>query len=100
MGRPESKIENYLRRRVKEEQGSIRKVRWIGRRGAPDNLIWWTFPACALVECKAEGAEVDPRSQQARELRRLRDANWPVFVVSSHAEVDAAIDVVKKGACK
>lgn len=96
MGAPEAKIEGYLRRRVKETNGMIRKLRWLGRRGAADNLVSYTFPAVALVECKAEGKDVDPRSQQARDLRRMREAGWPVYVVSSREEVDAMIEEVKR----
>lgn len=88
MGRAEGKVEDYLRRRVREEGGTIRKFRWIGRRGAADNLVWFTFPNVALVECKAEGKDTDPRSQQARDLRRMREARWPVYAVSSREEVD------------
>jgi len=96
MGAPEAKIEGYLRKRVKETGGAIRKFRWIGRRGAADNLVWYKFPAVALVEVKREGATVDPRSQQARDLRRMREAGWLVYVVSSHEEVDAMIEEVRK----
>jgi len=91
MGAPEAKIEGYLRKRVKETGGAIRKFRWIGRRGAADNLVWYKFPAVALVEVKREGATVDPRSQQARDLRRMREAGWLVYVVSSHEEVDEVL---------
>jgi predicted alpha-1,6-mannanase (GH76 family) len=94
MGRPEAKIENYLRRRVKETGGQYRKVKWISRRGAPDDLVWWTWPQAALVECKAEGKDVEPGSQQEREIQRFVDSGWPVYVVNSHADVDAMIEDV------
>ena len=96
MGAPERKVEDYLRKRVKETGGMVRKIKWIGRRGAADNLVSYTFPAVALVECKAAGKDVDPRSQQARDLRRMREAGWPVYVVSSHEEVDAMIGKVQR----
>ncbi|MBA4315591.1 MAG: hypothetical protein C0422_09750 [Alcaligenaceae bacterium] len=35
----ESQIEKYLVKRVKELGGEVRKVQWIGRRGAPDRLV-------------------------------------------------------------
>lgn len=35
----ESDIENYLVKRVKALGGEVRKVKWIGRRGAPDRLV-------------------------------------------------------------
>lgn len=35
----ESEIEKYLVERVKALGGEVRKVRWIGRNGAPDRLV-------------------------------------------------------------
>ena len=35
----EAKIEKYLCDRVKMLGGEVRKVKWIGRRGAPDRLV-------------------------------------------------------------
>lgn len=97
MGRPEASVEDYLRKRVKEKGGQYRKVSWPGRRGAPDQLIWFEFPRVALVECKAPGEEVDWRSLQGREIRRMREAGWPVHVVASRSEVDAVIEEVRGG---
>ena len=34
----ESEIEKYLVKQVKAAGGEVRKVKWIGRRGAPDRL--------------------------------------------------------------
>ena len=95
MGRAEAKVENYLRRRVKAEGGQIRKLRWIGRRGAPDNLIWWSGGRLAFVECKAAGEEIDPRSLQGREFRRMAEAGLPVFRAASEADVEKIIATVK-----
>lgn len=97
MGAPEARIENYLRRRVREEGGLIRKVRWIGRRGAADNIVVWEYPRFAYVECKAEGEEVDWDSLQGREITRLRSLGYPVYVVNSKPAVDAMIAEVKGG---
>ncbi len=97
MGKAESSIESYLRRRVKETGGQHRKIRWIGRRGAADELIWWTFPRVALVECKALGESIDKRSPQGREIVAMREANWPVFVVNSREQVDIVIAGIVRG---
>lgn len=92
---PEGKIENYLRRAVKQAGGEIRKTRWIGRRGCPDDLIWFTFPRCAYVEVKRPGEDIDPRSQQAHEIRSMHKDGWPIFIVSSNREIDEVIRRVK-----
>lgn len=76
----ESVIRNYLVKLVKEAGGEIRKVRWIGRRGAPDELVLLERFAC-FVELKAPGEE--PDVHQAREHRKLRWSNIPVKVIDS-----------------
>lgn len=96
MGRPEARIENYLRRRVKEEGGWIRKARWIGRRGAADNIMGWEHPHLAFVECKREGEDIDWNSPQGREVVRLRRLGFAVYVVNSTASVEQAIAATKR----
>ena len=95
MGKPESKVEDYLRDRVKATGGQIRKVRWIGRTGAADRLVWYTFPQVGFVECKAARKAVDPRSSQGREFRRMSEAGWPIFEVNSCEDVDRVIDAIR-----
>jgi hypothetical protein len=66
----ERDIENYLRKEVKKRGGHIRKLKWIGRRGAPDDLVWiqgWDFPK--LVEMKRPGKKLE--AHQRRERLRL-----------------------------
>lgn len=94
MGKAEAKVEDYLRKRVKETGGKCRKLRFIGRRGALDNLCWWRFPNVAVVECKAEGEDIDLSSPQGRTFVGMRDDGWPAYVVSSHAEVDALLATI------
>ena len=48
---PEGKIEKYFIKRVKETGGEQRKLKWIGRNGAPDRLAWW--PPKLSVECRS-----------------------------------------------
>lgn len=91
MGKAEAFVEDYLRRRVKETGGKCRKLRFIGRRGALDNLTWWRFPRVAVVECKRPGEDVDLSSPQGRTFVGMRDDGWPAYVVSSREQVDAFI---------
>ncbi len=97
MGRPEGAIEAYLVDRVKALGGEVRKVQWIGRKGAPDRLIWWDFPHVAFVEVKAPGVDLDHRSLQGREIARMRRDGWPVYVVNSREQVDFVLDMVRSG---
>lgn len=81
----ERNVEAYLHQRVKALGGSYRRVSWIGRRGANDDLI--LLPGRhALIECKRPGEEAEPH--QAREHERLRAAGFEVYVVSTFAEID------------
>lgn len=110
---PEGKIEAHLKKRVKALGGEVRKMRWIGRVGAPDRLAllppgaafelsWRLEPdaigiperaahtnACRhpLVELKRPGK--DATKTQAREHNRLRAAGAVVLVLDSIEGIDA-----------
>lgn len=86
----ESDIEAHLVRRVKELSGEVRKVKWIGRRGAPDRLVMlprqmikndiWQRSAI-WVELKAPG--VPAEAYQLREHDRMRRLGQRVVVIDS-----------------
>jgi hypothetical protein len=76
----ESVVEDYLVRRVVANGGEVRKVRWIGRRGAPDRRVM--LPGrCFWVELKAPG--VPPEAHQAREHKRMRAMGEDVRIIDS-----------------
>jgi hypothetical protein len=97
----ESTIEKYLVMRVKAMGGEVRKVQWIGRRGAPDRLVMlpamtdfsapivYHYPRTIWVELKATGQEAEPH--QAREHYRMRDLGQHVVVIDSLAGVDGVL---------
>jgi hypothetical protein len=93
---PEGRVESYLRKAVKAAGGKVRKIRWIGRRNAPDDLVSFGFPRVALVECKKDDA-TDPTLAQMREHRLLRNDGWPVYVVGSPESIERMIKEVKHG---
>ena len=88
----ESEIEAYLVERVEALGGVVRKVRWIGRRGAPDRLVLlpvgtrkrWV-PAC-WVELKRPKKREE--YLQAVEHDILRLAGHKVFVINEKYQVD------------
>lgn len=83
----ERDIENYLRREVRRLGGEIRKLRWIGRRGAPDNLVWvqgFDFPK--LAEMKKPGKKLDPH--QRRERLRLIKMGIESVKLDTYMDVD------------
>lgn len=93
----ERDVEAYLVKAVRELGGECRKVKWIGRRGAPDRLVMlpgtlWSpgglfapilgLPARAVwVELKAPG--VEPEDYQLREHERMRAMGQRVVVIDS-----------------
>lgn len=90
----ERDIEDYLVKRVNAMGGEVRKVKWIGRRGAPDRLVmlpflqWdrWHNGGTIWVELKAPGVEPEPH--QAREHERMRAMGQRVLVIDSLAGVE------------
>ncbi len=93
----ERDIEKHLVARVKALGGEVRKVQWIGRRGAPDRLVMLPDETEVLragrtnhlirhsmtfwVELKAPG--VEPEAYQLREHERMRKMGQRVVVIDS-----------------
>lgn len=97
---PEGKIEDYLVAQCETHGALVRKLAYIGRRGAPDRLAVWPavqdpVDCCAretpvdFVELKAPGKK--PDEHQEREHKRLRDLGCNVFVIDSKEAVDKYI---------
>ncbi|MFL6728075.1 MAG: hypothetical protein ACJ8FS_16405 [Sphingomicrobium sp.] len=86
----EESNEAYLKRRVKESGGETRKVKWVGRRGAPDRLCAWPGRAM-FVEVKEASQPWGLRDHQAREHERMRSWGLTVVVLSTRAEIDEFI---------
>ena len=97
----ENDIEGYLVRRVHNVGGEQRKVQWIGRAGAPDRRIM--LPAVGRYRAIAFWVELkNPKTiltfpkngherQQQREHERMRAGGELVFVIGTHAQVDAML---------
>lgn len=88
----ERDIERHLVKRVKELGGEVRKVQWIGRRGAPDRVVMGALlfddnghadksTMTCWVELKATG--VKPEAHQIREHNRMREMGQRVVVIDS-----------------
>lgn len=98
----ESQIEDYLVKRVIALGGEVRKVKWIGRRGAPDRLVMLPpLPARSVrqehldrnttiwIELKAPGEKAKPH--QVREHERMWAMGQRVEVVDSFERVDEVL---------
>ena len=87
----ERDIERHLVKRVKALGGEVRKVKWIGRRGAPDRVVMLPpgiviypgpeYGRTVWVELKAPG--VKPEAHQLREHARMRAMGQRVVVIDS-----------------
>ena len=98
----ESDIEKYLVKQAKALDGEVRKVKWIGRRAAPDRIVMLPRRAPRIVngkaaderntiwiELKAPGAK--PEAHQLREHERMRKMGQRVEVVDSYERVDEVL---------
>lgn len=84
----ESDIETYLVKQVKAKGGECRKLKWIGRNGAPDRIVM--LPGKVLwVELKAPGEKAKPH--QVREHNRMRRMGQCVEIVDSLRRVDEVL---------
>ena len=84
----ERDIERALVKRVKAAGGDVRKMMWVGRRGAPDRLVM--LPGRnILVELKAPGGRIS-RLQEV-EHKRLRAAGFDVRVVWNLEQIDEVL---------
>ena len=84
----ESTIEQYLVEQVKAMGGECRKLKWIGRHGAPDRLVMLNGKAI-FIELKAPGEKAKPH--QVREHERMRRMGQRVEVVDSFERVDEVL---------
>ena len=76
----ERDVERHLVKRVRYEGGEVRKVKWLGRVGAPDRVVM--LPGRIIwVELKKPGET--PRKNQLREHDRMRRMGQTVLVIDS-----------------
>ena len=89
----EESNERHLIRRVSETGGETRKVKWLGRRGAPDRLVMWPeHHRYAFVELKEESQPWGLQDHQRREIERMTKSGMRVAILSNKAEIDAFIN--------
>lgn len=77
--RLESDLENAFVKHIVRTGGEVRKVRWIGRQGAPDRLVMYPDGELVWVELKTTTGKLRPA--QEREHERLRAMGQTVHVI-------------------
>jgi hypothetical protein len=85
MGKPEGKVEDYLREQVPLHGGMVEKHTSPGRRGVPDDLVTW-FGGMDLVECKAKNGIV--KAHQLRDHKARALLGVPVYLLDTKERVD------------
>jgi hypothetical protein len=91
----EIEVEDYLIEQAKAIGGEVRKLRWIGRNGAPDRVIMFEGKTI-WVELKRPGTK-RANPHQIREHERMRRAGQTVVVIDSFEGVDKLIVEVSVG---
>lgn len=81
---------------VKKYGGETRRVKWQGRRGAPDDVIF--LNGAHFVECKAPGKK--PSEHQHREFARMRGCGVEVWVVDSFYAVERLVARISGRCCE
>lgn len=90
----ERDVRKYLRDQAIAKGMEHRKLGWIAKRNAPDEIIMHN--GAHFIECKAPGKE--PTQAQAREHERMRSKGCSVFVVANFEEVDYVLDIIENRA--
>lgn len=80
----ETHIENPVVVRAEAAGYFVRKVQWVGRKGAPDRLFARADRGQVYIEFKATGEE--PNRQQREEHKRMRAAGIEVHVCDNVEE--------------
>ena len=84
----ESIIEKYLVERVKGLGGECRKLRWIGRNGAPDRIVMLKGQVI-FIELKASGKKCRPH--QIREHKRMQRMGQHIEIIDSFERVNEVL---------
>ena len=85
----ERDIERALVKAVKAKGGEIRKLAWVGRRGAPDRWVKMPGKPLMFVELKAPGGRLS--RLQDLEHRRLRAIGLDVRVVWRIEDIEGVL---------
>lgn len=83
----ESKVEDHFVSCANARGGEVRKLAYIGRRGAPDRLLILPYGRVFFVELKRPYGK--PEHHQSREHYRLRRIGADVRVLDTLEAVDA-----------
>ena len=87
----EDEVENYLIEQVEARGGFTRKLKWIGRRGATDRIVF--LNGAHFVELKRPGKK-KADDHQIREHIRMKDQGVLVYVLYTKKDVDCFLSLI------
>lgn len=93
----EREIEAHLISEIKKLGGFTRKVQWIGRRGAPDRIVF--FRGVHFIELKrpdVAGSTGGLSVGQRREIDKMTENGAEVWILYDKDEVDFFIEHTRK----
>lgn len=91
----ERELEGDARDQIKAVGGLM--LKWVspGKKGVPDDLVFWPEGVIHLIEFKKPGEDL--RADQALVHKELKVFSPPIFVISCHAELAIYLGRVKNG---
>lgn len=84
----EADLERRFVRRCERAGATVRKLAWLGRKGAPDRVVLLPGRRIAFVELK-RGSRGRFSPEQKAELTLLRALGFPVFEVLTDTDLEA-----------
>jgi hypothetical protein len=88
----EARVEEKLVREIEAIGGVVRKVRWLGRRGAPDRVVM--LPGVLVwVELKAPGKVAE--DHQNREHHTMKSMGQDIRVIDTIGRVTGFVNELK-----
>jgi hypothetical protein len=88
----EARVEEKLVREIEAIGGVVRKVRWLGRRGAPDRVVM--LPGVLVwVELKAPGKVAE--AHQNREHHTMKSMGQDIRVIDTIGRVTGFVNELK-----
>ena len=89
----ERKIEEKLRKTVRQKGGLCWKFISPGNAGVPDRIVLMPDGKMAFVELKAPGKK--PRPLQLKRKRMLERLGFPVYVVDNIEQIGGILDEIQ-----
>lgn len=84
----ESDLERRFVRRCEKAGATVRKLAWLGRKGAPDRVVLLPVRRIAFVELK-RGSRGRFSGDQEAELALLQGMGFPTYRVLTDADLEA-----------